>query len=104
MIRPSSSLALVLALNCLQNSMILICACPSAGPTGGAGVALPAAICNFTEPVAFFAIPALLRRAQAPAVTLRIRLNYFGGQCQSNRWNQLLADGIDSYTKALQRV
>ena len=26
MIRPSSSLALVLALNCLQNSMMLICA------------------------------------------------------------------------------
>src|SRR5438105_12629758 len=56
MISPSSSFWLVRALNCLQNSMMLICACPSAGPTGGAGVALPAAICNFTEPVAFFAI------------------------------------------------
>ena len=27
---------------------MLICAWPSAGPTGGAGVALPAAICSFT--------------------------------------------------------
>src|SRR5208337_4220718 len=61
MISPSNSLALVFALNCLQNSMMLICACPSAGPTGGAGVALPAAICNFTEPVAFFAMSALLK-------------------------------------------
>src|SRR5262249_16807039 len=56
MISPSSSFWLVRALNCLQNSMMLICACPSAGPTGGAGVALPAAICNFTEPVIFFAM------------------------------------------------
>src|SRR5438445_708124 len=52
----SAALWLVPALNCLQNSMMLICACPSAGPTGGAGVALPAAICSFTDPVAFLAI------------------------------------------------
>src|SRR5229473_1841830 len=57
MMSPSSSFALVRALNCLQNSIMLICACPSAGPTGGAGVAFPAAICSFTEPVTFFAIP-----------------------------------------------
>src|SRR6266849_8221276 len=57
MMSPSSSFALVRALNCLQNSIILICACPRAGPTGGAGVAFPAAICSFTEPVTFFAIP-----------------------------------------------
>src|SRR5215469_6167107 len=56
---PSSSFALVRALNCLQNSMMLICACPRAGPTGGAGVAFPAAICSFTEPVIFFAILSL---------------------------------------------
>src|SRR5262252_7452649 len=55
-ISPSSSFWLVRALNCLQNSMMLICACPSAGPTGGAGVALPAGICSFTDPVTFFAI------------------------------------------------
>src|SRR5215831_4935163 len=52
--RPAISLFWVRALNCLQNSMMLICAWPSAGPTGGAGVALPASICNFTCPCTFF--------------------------------------------------
>src|SRR5271156_1609052 len=36
--------------------MILTPCGPSAVPTGGAGVALPAGICNFTLPVTFFAI------------------------------------------------
>src|ERR1700740_2770992 len=66
--RPSSSFALVRALNCLQNSIMLICAWPRAGPTGGAGVALPAAICSFTEPVIFFAILSLPSR-QSPVVS-----------------------------------
>src|SRR5579862_565572 len=48
MISPSWSLAEVLALNALQNSMMLTPCGPSAVPTGGAGVALPAGICNFT--------------------------------------------------------
>ncbi len=48
MIRPSWSLAEVLALNALQNSMMLTPCGPSAVPTGGAGVALPAGICSFT--------------------------------------------------------
>src|SRR3954464_2678043 len=52
--RPSSSFELVFALNCLQNSMMLMPAWPRAGPTGGAGVALPASICSFTCPVSFF--------------------------------------------------
>src|SRR5580700_1428841 len=56
MIRPSWSLPDVLALNALQKSMILTPCGPSAVPTGGAGVALPAGICNFTLPVTFFAI------------------------------------------------
>src|SRR5271156_1160755 len=56
MISPSWSLADVFALNALQNSMMLTPCGPSAVPTGGAGVALPAGICNFTEPVIFFAI------------------------------------------------
>src|SRR6202007_1006980 len=55
----SYSFLCVLALNCLQNSMMLICAWPSAGPTGGAGVALPAAICSLTKPVTFFAMISL---------------------------------------------
>src|ERR1700733_13097125 len=48
MIKPAISLFCVRALNCLQNSMILTWAWPRAGPTGGAGVALPASICSFT--------------------------------------------------------
>src|SRR5947207_6257451 len=56
MIKPSWSFADVLALNALQKSMMLTPCCPSAGPTGGAGVALPAGICNFTWPITFFAI------------------------------------------------
>src|SRR6185295_6704047 len=36
----------VFALNCLQNSMMLTPCCPSDGPTGGAGFAFPAGICN----------------------------------------------------------
>src|SRR5208283_1581403 len=56
MIRPSWSLADVLALNALQKSMMLTPCGPRAVPTGGAGVAFPAGICSFTEPVTFFAI------------------------------------------------
>src|SRR5881396_3223102 len=42
----------VRALNCLQNSMMLMPCCPRAGPTGGAGVALPALHCSFTIAIA----------------------------------------------------
>src|SRR5580658_1060900 len=56
MISPSWSLLDVLALNALQKSMMLTPCGPRAVPTGGAGVAFPAGICNFTEPVTFFAI------------------------------------------------
>jgi hypothetical protein len=41
-------LAGVLALNALQKSIILTPCGPRAVPTGGAGVALPSGICNFT--------------------------------------------------------
>src|SRR5215831_17889224 len=54
MIRPSFACACVAALNCLQNSMMLTPCWPSAGPMGGAGLALPAGICSFTCPVTFF--------------------------------------------------
>src|SRR5436190_3757448 len=56
MIKPSWSFADVFALNCLQKSMMFTPCWPRAGPTGGAGVALPAGICNFTYPITFFAI------------------------------------------------
>src|SRR4029077_17582427 len=61
MIRPAISLLEVRALNCLQNSMMLICAWPRAGPTGGAGEALPASIWSFTDVCLFLgAISSLL--------------------------------------------
>src|SRR6185503_16944156 len=53
-----SSLA-VLALKFLQKSMMFSPCGPSAVPTGGAGVALPAAICSFTDVMIFFAIVSL---------------------------------------------
>src|SRR5215470_849995 len=54
MTMPASSF--VLALNSLQKAMILTPCWPSAGPTGGAGLACPAGICNLICPVIFFAI------------------------------------------------
>src|SRR5215510_7363015 len=49
-------LSCVLALNCLQNSMMLIPLEPKAGPIGGAGLAWPPLHCSFTKPVISFAI------------------------------------------------
>src|SRR5699024_6654461 len=48
--------SLVFSLNSLQKPMIFTPCCPNAGPTGGAGVAFPAGICNFINPTTFFAI------------------------------------------------
>src|SRR5580698_6672188 len=54
-VRPAiAGSLLVRSLNCLQNSIMLTCAWPSAGPTGGAGVALAAMIWSLTYPVIFF--------------------------------------------------
>src|SRR5258708_1761906 len=69
MINPSWSLAEVLALNALQNSIMLTPCGPSAVPTGGAGVAFPAGICSLTCAVIFFAI--LLRAS--PLVGNRVQ-------------------------------
>src|SRR5204863_7226625 len=54
MIKPSSFA--VFALKFLQKSMMFSPCGPSAVPTGGAGVALPAAIWSFTCACTFFAI------------------------------------------------
>src|ERR1043166_3401133 len=54
MMSPSSFA--VFALKFLQKSMMLTPCGPSAVPTGGAGVALPAAIWSFTIACTFFAI------------------------------------------------
>src|SRR5580698_4844256 len=48
--------SLVAALNSLQKAMMLTPCWPRAGPTGGAGLACPAGICNLICPVIFFAI------------------------------------------------
>src|SRR6266852_181356 len=53
MIRPFS--ACVCALNALQNSMMLTPCWPSAGPTGGAGLAWPPGICSLMSVSTFFA-------------------------------------------------
>src|SRR3954469_178502 len=52
--RPFS--ACVCALNALQNSMMLTPCCPSAGPTGGAGLACPPGICSLISVRTFLAI------------------------------------------------
>src|ERR1700733_15555062 len=65
MISPSSFA--VRALKFLQKSMMFTPCGPSAVPTGGAGVALPAAIWSFTIACIFFAIvhnPATFKTAQ----------------------------------------
>ena len=71
------SLLAVLELNSLQNAMMLMPCGPSAGPTGGAGLALPAWSCSLTMPETFFAmtIPLLLRRA---AIHTRAVVNAMG--------------------------
>jgi len=46
----------VLALYALQNAMLLTPCCPKAGPTGGAGFALPACRASLITATIFFAI------------------------------------------------
>src|SRR5207244_9645700 len=58
MINPSSFA--VFALKFLQKSMMFTPCGPSAVPTGGAGVALPAAIWSFTTACTFLAMMACL--------------------------------------------
>src|ERR1700675_4836822 len=55
----------VWALKPLQNSMMLTPCWPSAGPTGGEGLALPAGICSLTIAWTFFAITGSLRSLQS---------------------------------------
>src|SRR5580693_5108464 len=58
----------VCALNALQNSMMLRPRCPSAGPIGGDGLALPAGTCSLIIPTIFLAIlyPHPPRRSRGP--------------------------------------
>src|SRR5881397_2157541 len=52
MMRPFS--CAVCALYALQNSMMLTPCWPRAGPTGGAGLAIPALICSLMTAASFF--------------------------------------------------
>src|SRR4051812_7451398 len=54
MVTSSFACAWVRALNCLQNSMMLTPCWPSAGPIGGAGLALPAGTRSLMNPLTFF--------------------------------------------------
>src|SRR5271157_5777782 len=70
---PSSCLR-VLSLNCWQNCAAWTPWGPSAGPTGGAGVALPAGTCSLTIALTvFFAILPLPPWYYRPCATLTRR-------------------------------
>src|SRR4030095_7771899 len=71
----------VFALKFLQKSMMFTPCGPSAVPTGGAGVALPAWICSFTIACTFFAIYLSPRRSRRRGQPRRSRR----GSCQSQR-------------------
>src|SRR5882757_6825718 len=74
----------VAALYALQNSMMLTPCWPSAGPTGGAGLACPAWICSLISPTAFFfgamlvvfplSFPAICVRLRAPSAPRRTQV------------------------------
>src|SRR5919109_772421 len=62
---------LVAALNSLQNAMMLTPCWPRAGPTGGAGLACPAGICNLIWPTTFFAMVCYLLNRRAGGASCR---------------------------------
>src|SRR4029077_12735672 len=81
--RISPACFCVVALNSLQKAMILTPCWPKAGPTGGAGFAWPAGICNLICPTISFAIDDMpLTQPEKGSRTnhetgLRARLFYF---------------------------
>src|SRR5205814_4037669 len=64
-------------LNSLQKAMMLMPCGPSAVPTGGAGLALPAGIWSFTNPVAFFAIELLMELSGPHVVPVELPLGAY---------------------------
>src|SRR5438046_3856226 len=72
--RISPSWLFVCALKPLQNSMMLTPCWPSAGPTGGEGLAFPAGICSFTIAWTFFAMAFPLERADLAVRQLQPRV------------------------------
>src|ERR1700740_3724567 len=69
---PSASFC-VLALNCLQKSMMFTPWGPSAVPTGGAGVALPAGSCSLIVVCTFFGGMFPLPQKFSGGITIRLR-------------------------------
>src|SRR5687767_7968141 len=90
MISPSS--LDVFALKFLQKSMILTPWGPSAVPTGGAGVAFPAAIWSFTIACTFFAIQffRLKPEATASVTAAPVPISFVGFRLQAEAPLQLL--------------
>jgi len=76
----------VLALNSLQKSMLLTPLLPSAGPTGGLGLACPAPTINFTN----WLFLARTLRDMAAAVVFRISLGTLSS------YHRLCANGLKS--------
>src|ERR1700731_226156 len=89
---PSGSLA-VLALNCLQKSMMFKPCGPSAVPTGGAGVALPAGNCNLIVVCTFLAmsLPQIIffvSRVSAQLLNAR-KIQFYWRRTPENRYRNL---------------
>src|ERR1700686_3719022 len=90
-IMPSGSLA-VLALNCLQKSMMFKPCGPTAVPTGGAGVALPAGNCNLIVVCTFLAMSLPQINLLLRASTVRLaqfldacKIQFHRGRTSENR-------------------
>src|SRR3954463_12791415 len=86
MIRPSSFA--VFALKFLQKSMMLTPCGPSAVPTGGAGVALPAAIWSFTTACIFLAIAAWITAERLNLLDLQ-EIQFHGRRAAEDRHHHL---------------
>src|SRR5437899_8821265 len=96
MMRPFS--CAVCALKALQNSMMLTPCWPSAGPTGGAGLAWPPGICSLMSVRTFFAI-IHLRPSQAEAwhgISVKF-LHLIEGQLHGN----LAFEDVDEHLELL---
>src|SRR5450756_1988885 len=80
----------VRSLYSLQKAMMFTPCWPRAGPTGGAGVALPALICSLTIALTFFAMRSLLtltnrRRPQSSSPVCECKETSHGEEGQGDR-------------------
>src|SRR6516164_6235097 len=89
-IMPSGSFW-VLALNCLQKSMMFTPWGPSAVPTGGAGVALPAGNCSLMVVCTFFGGMALFIESFLAQLLNAREIQFHGRGASENRYRNLQA-------------